>query len=327
MKKLILVLTVLLGFGLSACKKDEKKPDDGETPIVTEKFEDKNIKVYTRDAASGTREAFFEIIGHKAAAKDNSLLAASMSEVTGNGDMIAKIKADKYGIGYISLSSLETSGLKGLKVDGVAPTEANVLNGSYKVMRNFNYMVRADFLTPSENYLTDAFVAYMSSIEGLGAIAGEGGIVDTTGAKPWVEVVKTLSAEIQTQLEKDNSSITLKLGGSTSVEKVAIALGREFSKVAGNVVITNNHTGSGDAYKRTQGGDKDSANALHIGFLSREVNDTEPAVVGSYGKLATDAIVIVIHVDNKVIDNITIDMLTRIFLKGDNSVTVWKNAK
>lgn len=324
MKKIVLSLVLLLALGLSSCQKPNT--NEPKNP-VTDTFLDKGIKVYTRDAASGTREAFFEIIGHKAAAKDNSLLAASMSEVTGNGDMIAKVKADQYGIGYISLSSLETSGLKGLKVNGVEPTEANVLNGTYQIMRNFNYMIRSEFSQEAEKHLVEAFVAYMTSIEGLGAIAGEGGIVDTKGAKPWSQVLLTLSNDVQAQLKADNQNITLKLGGSTSVEKVAIALGREFSSVAGGVVITNNHTGSGDAYKRTQGGDKDSANALHIGFLSREVNASEPALENTYGKVATDAIVVVIHPDNQVIDGITIDLLSRIFLKGDQQATLWKDAK
>ncbi len=315
MKKFVLALVLLLGLGLSACTGGEK-------------FEDKDIKVYTRDSTSGTREAFFEIIGKKAAAKDNSLLAASMSEVTGNGDMIAKVKGDKYGIGYISLSSLETSGLKGLKVNGVEPTKANVLNGTYAIKRNFNYMIRSEFATPAEEYLTKAFIAYMTSVEGLGTIASEGGIVDTTGAKSWNDVKATLSAEIKEQLGKDNSAITLKLGGSTSVEKIALALGREFKKVAGNVQVTNNHTGSGDAYKRTQGGDKDSANALHIGFLSREIKLTsdEPAKSGTYGKLATDAIVVVVNTENKVVDNITLELLTKVFLK-ENNISKWKDVK
>lgn len=315
MKKFVLTLVLLLGLGLSACTGGEK-------------FEDKDIKVYTRDSASGTREAFFEIIGAKAAAKDNSLLAPSMSEVTGNSDMIAKVKGDKYGIGYISLSSLETSGLKGLKVNGVEPTKANVLNGTYSVKRNFNYMTRSEYATDAEKYLTEAFIAYMFSVEGLGTIESEGGIVDTTGAQSWDVVKAGLSAEIKTQLGKDNSAITLKLGGSTSVEKIAKALGREFKTLAGNVQVSNNHTGSGDAYKRTQGKDKDSANALHIGFLSREVKASgdEPAKAGTYGKLATDAIVVVVNNDNKVASNVTIELLAKIFLK-ENNISKWKDVK
>ncbi len=315
MKKFVLTLVLLLGLGLSACKKEED-------------FGAKDIKVYTRDSASGTREAFFEILGAKAAAKDNSLLAPSMSEVTGNSDMIAKVKGDKYGIGYISLSSLDGSGLKGLKVGGVAPTKANVLNGTYAVKRNFNYMIRSEFATPAEEYLTKAFIAYMTSVEGLGTIATEGGIVDTAGAQSWNDVKAGLSEEIRTQLGKDNSSITLKLGGSTSVEKIATALGREFKAVAGDVNVVNNHTGSGDAYKRTQGKDKDSANALHIGFLSREVKASgdEPAAAGTYGWLATDAIVVVVNEDNKLVSDVTLELLSKIFLK-ENNISKWKEVK
>ena len=44
--------------------------------------------------------------------------------------MVESIKNDEYGIGYISLSSLKDSGLKGLIYEGIAPTEENVLNGS-----------------------------------------------------------------------------------------------------------------------------------------------------------------------------------------------------
>ena len=52
--------------------------------------------------------------------------------------MINKIKNDQYGIGYISLSGLEVSGLKGLNYNGIEATEANVLDG-YTLKRPFLY--------------------------------------------------------------------------------------------------------------------------------------------------------------------------------------------
>ena len=55
-----------------------------------------------------------------------------------------RIKADNNGIGYISLASLSDSGLKGLSYEGVAPTEAGVVDGTYKLQRNFNYISRAE---------------------------------------------------------------------------------------------------------------------------------------------------------------------------------------
>jgi ABC-type phosphate transport system substrate-binding protein len=47
------------------------------------------------------------------------------------------LKNDIYGIGYISLASLESSTLKGLTYEGVTPTQEHVLDGTYELTRNF----------------------------------------------------------------------------------------------------------------------------------------------------------------------------------------------
>lgn len=73
---------------------------------------DAEIKVYTRDTSSGTREGFFEGIGYGEAKKDDTKLAKGAVPVSGNDTMMSSVKNDKYGIGYISLSSLADSGLK-----------------------------------------------------------------------------------------------------------------------------------------------------------------------------------------------------------------------
>ena len=73
--------------------------------------ESSEIKLYTRDTTSGTRDGFFTGIGLSSAKEDNTPLKKGYIEVDSNGDMISAIKNDKNGIGYISLSSLEDSGL------------------------------------------------------------------------------------------------------------------------------------------------------------------------------------------------------------------------
>lgn len=83
----------------------------------------KNIAVYTHDG-------FFTKIGLKDAVKSNEPLVKGAVETNGNGDMVLKVKNDEYGIGYISLSSLEESSLTGLKYEGVEPNEDNVLKRS-----------------------------------------------------------------------------------------------------------------------------------------------------------------------------------------------------
>ena len=135
MKKVLKLTSLLLIAlcGLAGCSNKEFNPES-------------DIKLYTRDTTSGTRDGFFTGIGLSEAKEDNApLKVEGLGTVESNGDMINSIKNDKYGIGYISMSSLEDSGLKGLYYEGVEPTEENVLNGTYTLTRNFNYIIRSEY--------------------------------------------------------------------------------------------------------------------------------------------------------------------------------------
>lgn len=151
----------------------------------------KNISRYTRDASSGTRDGFFTAIGFEEAKTDDTkILGASI--VSSNGDMIAKLKNDKYGIGYISLASLEKSNLKALSFNGVAATVEGVVDGSYGLQRNFNYCTRAeDDCTEEEWLMIRAFIAYTKSKEGLAVIKNKDGILteSISDAKMWSEIL------------------------------------------------------------------------------------------------------------------------------------------
>src|SRR5574344_133509 len=98
------------------------------------------------------------------------------------------------------------------------------------------------------------------------------------------------------------------------------ALSKEFSPLCGNFVAEHNHTGSGDAYKRTQGTDKDSSSALDIAFASREFATSEPAATGTTAKMCTDAIVAAINAKNTRITNITAASLKGIY---SGTITKW----
>lgn len=302
MKKIMFLF--LLGFllVLSGCGKNEKE-----------------IKVYTRDTSSGTRDGFFTTISFKDATSDNTPLVKGYIEVGGNGDMIRALKNDEFGIGYISLVSLGESGLKGLAVDGVSPTEENVLNGSYKLTRNFNYNIRSEFASDVERDIVNAFVAYLSTKEAKATIKGEGGIVAINATDPsWDDIKDNYPVTKQ-----DNSSVTIRFGGSTSVESIAKKLSSEFSTKCGNFKFEHDHTGSSDAYKRTQGSEKDSTSFLHIGFASREykVNDNEKLASGTYGFICVDAIVAVVN-DKNDVSAITTAQLKSIY---DGTITKWED--
>lgn len=319
MKKFILAFSLLLVFGLVGCTEETTESTTTEAQTTTEDTFDlsSTIKVYTRDTTSGTREAFFKGIGFDDAVEDNAQLVTGYIEVDGNGSMISSVNNDEFGIGYISLASLEESGLIGLDFEGVEPTEANVLNNTYGLKRPFMYMVRADWTDmETEQEIVEAFVAYMSTVDGKATIANKSGIVSTDATDQLWDDIKD-NYDVCTQ---DNSAVTIYFGGSTSVESVSKALSAEFSAKCGDFIAEHNHTGSGDAYKRVQGSEADGANMLHIGFASRDFKDTEPGAAGTFGQICWDAVVIVVNGVNNNITNITAEQTRKIYA-GD--ITTW----
>lgn len=276
---------------------------------------DAEIKVYTRDTSSGTREGFFEGIGYGEAKKDDTKLVKGAVPVSGNDTMMSSVKNDKYGIGYISLSSLADSGLKGLVFEGVEPTEANVINKSYKLTRNFNYCLRETYTDTNVENIVHAFVAYMDTLEGNATIKTHGGIIENAATKSWNDVKDNYKVA-----QNDNSNVTIRVGGSTSVKGIVSALLTEFSGKCGGFKFEHNATGSGDAYKRTNGSDKDGANACDLAFASREFdNTTEPMADTLKGKMCIDAIVAVVNKSNK-LNSVTAANLKDIY---SGTITKW----
>lgn len=90
---------------------------------------DAEIVVIGREAGSGTRDGFESITGTKDSCKYRQ-------ELTSTGDVITTVVGNPDAIGYASLASVKDN-VKALKVDGVAPSEETVKDGSYKVQRPF----------------------------------------------------------------------------------------------------------------------------------------------------------------------------------------------
>ncbi len=270
----------------------------------------KNIICYTRDTTSGTRDGFFTKIGLESAKDKNDPLVESIVEASSNDDMITKIKNDAYGIGYISLASYDEEVVKGLNYNDIAPTTENVLNSSYQLTRNFNYVVRTEFKNDKVKQIVEAFRAFLTTKDAKLTIQDKDGILNINNSDPTWDSIKAnypICAE-------NNSDVTVKFGGSTSCEKLAKALSSEFSSKCGNFVAEHNHTGSGDAYKRCQGSEKDGSNYLDIGFASREfkISGSEPAEDGSYSLICVDAIVAVVNLSNP-LSKVTSQQLVSIY--------------
>ena len=131
---------------------------------------DLEISCIGRESGSGTRDGFESITGTKDSCKLDQ-------ELTSTGAVITAVSSSKNAIGYASLSSVEgKTGVKTVTVDGVACSEATVLDGSYKIQRPFNFIVSEDAqLSPA----AQAFIEFATSKDAA-ALIREAGALPTT---------------------------------------------------------------------------------------------------------------------------------------------------
>jgi len=112
------------------------------------------IAVISREEGSGTRGAFEELVGFQ------GKLLAGANESTSTGAIKAGIAQNTDAIGYISLGSVDDT-IKAISVNGVAATNDNVKNGTYKIARPFIVLTGSNVHAEST-----AFVNWMLSADG-----------------------------------------------------------------------------------------------------------------------------------------------------------------
>jgi len=113
-----------------------------------------SIAVISREEGSGTRGAFEELVGFQ------GKLLAGANEFTSTGAIKASVVSNADAIGYISLGSVDDT-IKSVSVGGVAASNANVVNGSYKIARPFILLTGSSLHAESK-----AFVDWTLSAEG-----------------------------------------------------------------------------------------------------------------------------------------------------------------
>ena len=97
---------------------------------------DAEIVLIGREAGSGTRDGFEDITDTKDKCKYRQ-------ELTSTGDVITTVSSNPGAIGYASLASVKDT-VKALTVDGVAPSESTIKDGSYVVQRPFVLVTKKD---------------------------------------------------------------------------------------------------------------------------------------------------------------------------------------
>lgn len=124
---------------------------------------DAEIVLIGREAGSGTRDGFESIT-------DTEDKCKYRQELTSTGDVITTVASNPAAIGYASLASVKDT-VKALTVEGIAPSEATIKDGSYVVQRPFVLVTKADTQL-SEN--AQMFFDYITSGEANEFISNAG---------------------------------------------------------------------------------------------------------------------------------------------------------
>lgn len=285
MKKLIKILMVTLCIVL------------GLTAFVGCSTGEKNIMVIGRESGSGTRDAFDGMIKNEAGdslakkadgtAQPTSIFAAEAEFLNSTSLVLTTVANNKTSIGYISLGSVNDT-VNVLKVGGVTPSAATVLDNTYKLQRPFVIMTNKDVTLTD---LTADFIDYLKSSTGQ----------DIVDAEKYVKQADGKTGAYTSSLTGVASGKVL-LRGSTSVEPLMQKLVADYiSKNSGKVTQSNfDMDAQGSSAGITDAkNDKTAGNV--IGMSSSALKDTDKASLNSFN-IALDAIAIITHKNNTLKD-------------------------
>ena len=125
---------------------------------------DQQIVVIGREASSGTRGAFEELL-------DIADACVYANELDSTGAVMAKVASTPGAIGYVSLDVVDDS-VKALKLDGVDATEENIKAGNYALSRPFVMATKGEI--SEQKTEVQALFDYLSSDEGKALIKSVG---------------------------------------------------------------------------------------------------------------------------------------------------------
>ena len=254
------------------------------TGLFTTALQAAGIHPVTREIGSGTRAAFVEIFGIQKVIRGKKIDGISTSvEVTNStGVMMLNVAGSKDSIGYISLGSLDST-IKALSVDGVSPSVDAVKDGSYKVARPFNVVVK------TSSPLSEDFLAY--------AIAATD-IIQKAGYIP---------TESSGMPASKKPAGKLVIAGSSSVTPLMEKLVEGYKKVNPKAKIEIQQSDS------TTGVNSVVEGIADIGMVSREVKQAELDKGLTSSVLAIDGLVVIVNKENP-LSNISSQSVKQIFM-------------
>lgn len=269
------------------------------------------IRPITREMGSGTRSAFVDIFDIKAQRGGKKVDAISQkAEVTNStGVMILSVSNAKNAIGYISLGSLNER-VKALKIDGVAPSVANVGNKSYKIVRPFNVAFKRD----SKNALIADFLSFTQSKNAVQIIQKAGYIAIPSDNQNAPKGTKTSP---QSNYKSQDLQGKLVIAGSSSITPLMEKLQEAYIALNPRAEVDILQSDS------TMGINATSENIADIAMVSRELTKGEIARGLVVQVLAMDALVVIVN-KNNALENLSAEAIKQIFL---GQITKWSELK
>ena len=273
-----------LSLLLAACGNDT---EDTGTEDAGSDNGSEDIHVITREDGSGTRGAFVEIAGIEDDNGDD-VITQTATVQNGTSAVMQGVAGDELAIGYISLGSLDDS-VKGIEVDGAAPTPEAIASGDYTVARNFNVTYGSELGEVAQDFYDFFFSAQAQDI------AEEQGYVKVDTEAP--------------EYEAAGLEGTISVVGSTSVQPLMEAFAEAYGEYNPDVKIDITAPGSGAGITAAIDGTAD------IGMASRELDEDETSQVAGVDAIAVDGIAVIVHNDNP-IERLSLDQVQSIYL-GD----------
>ena len=289
---LLLVVALIFGACSTQAQNTEGPSSAGQT---TDGFDwNHDISVMTREEGSGTRSAFVELLEILDEDKvDQTSVEAAITNNT--AVMMTSVAGDVYGMGYISLGSLNDT-IKAVAIDGVEPSIENIKNGTYKIARQFNIVTKEGLSDAAKEFIT-----YICSTEGQK-------IVEENGYIP---------LEDTQSFTKGHTSGKVVIAGSSSVTPVMEKLKEAYAVVNPDVKIEVNQSDS------TTGVRSVVDDVCDIGMASRELKDSEleQGVVAT--TIAIDGIVVIVNKENPT-ENLQSEQIKQVYMAG---TAKWQEVK
>jgi phosphate transport system substrate-binding protein len=247
------------------------------------------IVVVGRDSASGTREFFWEHVMNKGNFTD------TMLEKNSNGAVYQTVTSTEGAIGYVGLGYLDEN-VKAVKIDGVMPSIANVIAGTYPISRSLNMYTNGE-----PTGVAEEFLKYLDSTQGQAIVIDEG-FVPKTAERPYVKV------------EGLTGSITVV--GSTTVLPIAQLAAEAFNELYGASLVAVSGGGSSVGVQSVGEG------SATIGMASRELKSSEIANYPNLVKhiVCSDGIAVIVHPANTYVTDLTLNEVKAIY---EGTYTNW----